>query len=457
MSAAFLHERRAGVLLHPTSLPSGRLDGDAERWLDLLADAGLGVWQVLPLGVPQKDLSPYQCLSAFALNPALFDETDPATIDPADYDAWTRSQQHWLVDFAHFMVIKEQQGCAPWYEWPQALRLRNLDAIAAFVEQSRDAIEEVCRQQYLYHRRWHEIRAYAQERGILLFGDMPIFVAYDSADIWANPDQFLLNGEHKAEFVAGVPPDYFSETGQRWGNPHFDWEQMELDGYGWWMRRFEHHFDCFDIVRIDHFRGLEAVWMIPASSSTAVDGFWQKTPGDELLTTLERRIGELPLVAEDLGVITPEVVALRKKFGLPGMAVLQFGFDEFEDNPHKPKNIHADTVVYTGTHDNDTTLGWYLSLEPDVRQHVCETLGMTEEEDIVDTMIDTALESRGCLAIVPMQDMLHLDGDSRMNRPGTVEANWRWKFRWEQLPADFSVSLKQRLAEAGRIGVKKYE
>ena len=453
MAGHFLQERRAGVLLHPSSLPSGRLDGDAERWLDLLADAGISVWQVLPLGVTHEDHSPYQCLSAFAMNPALFGETTGAQIDAADFESWKESQQHWLVDFASFMIIREQQGSAPWYAWPDALRLRDPDTLAAIRSRHATEIAAVCQQQYLYHRRWAQIRDYARERGILLFGDMPIFVAYDSADIWANPDLFLLNDDLSPEYVAGVPPDYFSETGQRWGNPHFDWDQMQLDGFAWWMQRFTHHFDIFDIVRIDHFRGLEAVWMIPESSPTAVDGFWQKTPGDALLATLRNRIGELPLVAEDLGTITPEVVALRKEYGLPGMAVLQFGFDAFDDNPHKPKNIHNDTVVYTGTHDNDTTLGWYRSLDADVQQHVHSVLGMSAGQDVVDTMIEIALNTPACLAVLPMQDLLHLDEEARMNRPGTVENNWKWRFDWEQVSPTLVEKTRERLLASGRTGV----
>ena len=453
MSALFLQERRAGVLLHPTSLPSGRLGDDAERWLDLLHDAGISVWQVLPLGVPHEDGSPYQCLSAFAMNPALFGDMDPSRVDAVDFEQWKSRQQHWLSDFASFMVIRRQQAEAPWYDWPDALRLRDPHALESFVSEHAAEIGDVCLQQYLYHRRWAEIRAYARERGILLFGDMPIFVAYDSADIWANPDLFLLNGDLSPEYVAGVPPDYFSETGQRWGNPHFDWDQMQLDDFGWWMQRFEHHFDTFDIVRIDHFRGLEAVWMIPESSPTAIDGFWQKTPGDMLLSTLGNRIGDLPLVAEDLGFITPEVVALRKKYGLPGMAVLQFGFDAFDDNPHKPKNIHSDTVVYTGTHDNNTTLGWYESLDADVQQHVRAVLGMSAEQDIVDTLIDVALDTPACLAILPMQDLLHLGEEARMNQPGTVENNWKWRFDWEQMTGSLVEKTRERLLTAGRAGV----
>ncbi len=453
MSALFLQERRAGVLLHPTSLPSGRLGDDAERWLDLLHDAGISVWQVLPLGVPHEDGSPYQCLSAFAMNPALFGDMDPSRVDAVDFEQWKSRQQHWLSDFASFMVIRRQQAEAPWYDWPDALRLRDPHALESFVSEHAAEIGDVCLQQYLYHRRWAEIRAYARERGVLLFGDMPIFVAYDSADIWANPDLFLLNGDLSPEYVAGVPPDYFSETGQRWGNPHFDWDQMQLDDFGWWMQRFEHHFDTFDIVRIDHFRGLESVWMIPESSPTAIDGFWQKTPGDMLLSTLGNRIGDLPLVAEDLGFITPEVVALRKKYGLPGMAVLQFGFDAFDDNPHKPKNIHSDTVVYTGTHDNNTTLGWYQSLDADVQQHVRAVLGISAEQDIVDTLIDVALDTPACLAILPMQDLLHLGEEARMNQPGTVENNWKWRFDWEQMTGSLVEKTRERLLTAGRAGV----
>ncbi|MGD8555743.1 MAG: 4-alpha-glucanotransferase [Chromatiales bacterium] len=453
MSGHFLQERRAGVLLHPTSLPSGRLDGDAERWLDLLADAGISVWQVLPLGVTHEDHSPYQCLSAFAMSPRLFGEMAAAHIDAADFERWKESQHHWLVDFALFMIIREQQHSAPWYSWPDALRLRDPDALAALTSEYAADIAGVCEQQYLCHRRWAQIRDYARERGILLFGDMPIFVAYDSADIWANPDLFLLNDDLTPEYVAGVPPDYFSETGQRWGNPHFDWDQMQLDDFAWWMQRFAHHFDLFDLVRIDHFRGLEAVWMIPESSPTAVDGFWQKTSGDALLATLRNRIGELPLVAEDLGIITPEVVDLRKKYGLPGMAVLQFGFDEFDDNPHKPKNIENDTVVYTGTHDNNTTLGWYHSLDADVQQHVHAVLGMSADQDVVDTLIDIALDTPACLSILPMQDLLHLDEEARMNRPGTVEDNWKWRFDWGEVSPELVEKTRERLLASGRAGV----
>ena len=453
MSARFLQERRAGVLLHPTSLPTGRLGHDAERWLDLLHDAGISVWQVLPLGVPHEDNSPYQCLSAFAMNPALFGDMDTSSVDSVDFEEWKRTQQHWLSDFASFMVIRQQQEEVPWYDWPDELRLRDPLALESIVSEHAAEIAEVCMQQYLFHRRWAEIREYARERGILLFGDMPIFIAYDSADIWANPDLFLLNGDFRPEYVAGVPPDYFSETGQRWGNPHFDWDQMQLDDFAWWMQRFEHHFDIFDIVRIDHFRGLEAVWMIPESSPTAIDGFWQKTPGDMLLSTLGNRIGDLPLVAEDLGLITPEVIALRKKYGLPGMAVLQFGFDAFDDNPHKPKNIHSDTVVYTGTHDNNTTLGWYQSLDADMQQHVRTVLGMSGEQNIVDTLIDVALDTKACLAVLPMQDLLHLGEEARMNQPGTVENNWKWRFDWEQLTPALVAKTRERLLTAGRAGV----
>lgn len=454
MSAEFIHERRAGVLLHPTSLPSGKLDRDAERWLDLIAEAGLSIWQVLPLGVPQDDLSPYQCLSAFAMNPALFDLDESQELDSNDYATWKQGNREWLIDFACFMTIKEQQAGAAWYDWPDGLREHTPAMIDSLCDTHADAIEQVCQRQYHYHRRWKELRSLAHERGILLFGDMPIFIAYDSADIWANPEQFLLNDALQPEYVAGVPPDYFSETGQRWGNPHFDWERMQSEDFHWWMRRLEYHFDFFDIVRIDHFRGLEAVWMIPNESPTAIDGFWQKAPGEALLSTLKERIGSLPLVAEDLGIITPEVVALRREFNLPGMAVLQFGFDEFSDNPHKPENIHADTVVYTGTHDNDTTLGWYRSLEPHVQEHVRNTLGMGDDQDIVDTLIETALVSKACISMIPMQDLLHLDGASRMNKPGTVEGNWRWQFHWEQLPENFSQVIGQQVQSAGRYGVE---
>ncbi|MCW8887517.1 MAG: 4-alpha-glucanotransferase [Gammaproteobacteria bacterium] len=285
--------------------------------------------------------------------------------------------------------------------------------------------------------RWQEIRDYCQQRNIQIFGDLPIFVAHDSADVWAHQDLFLLDHDGQPTVVAGVPPDYFAETGQRWGNPHYNWEAMERDNFKWWIERFHYNLDWFDLLRVDHFRGLEAVWMIDAQCETAVDGYWQKVPGEKLLDALQQEMQEkgrtLPLVAEDLGIITDEVRALKRKYHLPGMSVLQFGFDEFDDNPHKPKNVDSETVVYTGTHDNDTTLGWFNSLTPETQQYVLNNLGLESGERIVEKMIEMILLTDATLAIVPFQDFLRLGSEARMNTPGTTENNWLWQLTWEQV------------------------
>jgi 4-alpha-glucanotransferase len=442
--------RRAGVLLHPTSLPSGKLDGDAERWLDWLASAGFGVWQVLPLGMPQNDLSPYQSFSAFAVNTALLPDNAVSTsIDQHALIAWCARQAHWLQDYALFMVL-HQTFAAPWYAWPEEYRQRERTTLLRFAAMHRAELDRIVREQFLLDQRWHAIRHYARARDIWLFGDMPIFVAHDSADVWANPQQFLLDADGQPSFVTGVPPDYFSAQGQRWGNPHYHWEQMQRDGFRFWIDRLQHHFDWFDLVRIDHFRGLDAVWMIPASEDSAINGHWVQTPGAALLERLRQQMGVLPLVAEDLGIITPEVIALRKQFDLPGMAVLQFGFDAFDDNPHKLHNIHHDCVAYTGTHDNDTTRGWFDSLDAQTQAVVLTTLGISDDALVVQAMLDRVLGSKAALAMLPLQDLLGLDNDARMNTPGTVVNNWQWRFAWSDLDKLSPAALRQQLAQHGR-------
>ncbi|BAO45186.1 4-alpha-glucanotransferase [Thiolapillus brandeum] len=419
-------QRRAGVLLHPTSLPSGTLD-DADAWLDFMQASGLSVWQVLPLGVPQADLSPYQCLSAFATNPALLREIPEYRDDDAGFAEFCAEEAHWLDDYALFVTLKEYHDHKAWYDWPTPYKQRNRDALAQFQQRHGRSVQEIRWQQYQLHRRWRELQRKAQARNIRLFGDMPIFVAHDSSDVWACPRRFLLDRDGQPTWVTGVPPDYFSETGQRWGNPHYDWDYHQQEGFQWWLARLSHHFRWFDLVRIDHFRGLQAVWMIPADEPTAENGHWQKVPGDALLASLKKSMQHLPLVAEDLGIITPEVKALKKKYDLPGMAVLQFAFDAFEDNPHKPVNITPKCAAYTGTHDNDTTLGWYQSLDHSSRQRVHEMLHMQPGDDPVDAMIDTLFHTRANLAVVPMQDFLKLGSEARMNTPGVPNGNWRWR------------------------------
>jgi len=430
-----LQRRRAGVLLHPTSLPSGTL-ADAESWLNFMSKSGLSVWQMLPLGMPQADFSPYQCLSAFAANPALLDNYAPYTSDDKHFRIFCRHEAHWLDDYALFRCIKSTHHEAAWFDWPEELRWRDDDALQQVSRACRDELRTIKWEQFQLHLTWQNLRNNAHDRDIQLFGDMPIFVAHDSADVWACPKRFMLDDQGKPAWVTGVPPDYFSETGQRWGNPHYNWDYHLQENFTWWLARLEHHFQWFDLIRIDHFRGLQAVWMIDANEETAINGHWREVPGDALLASLQQRIDPLPLVAEDLGMITPAVRKLKHKYHLPGMAVLQFAFDAFEDNPHKPANIVPNCVAYTGTHDNDTTLGWYQSLPDDTRKFVRDMLQMQPEDDLVDRMIETVLASNANLAIIPLQDFLKLGSDARMNTPGVANGNWRWKFRWEQLSAD---------------------
>lgn len=442
---------RAGILLHPTSLPSGTL-ADAERWLDFLRDAGFSVWQMLPLGLPLVGLSPYQCASAFAVNPALFPLEDKQSprIDMRRFVGWRNRQRHWLDDYARFIIIKATHGGASWTDWPVPLRDRHPQALAAFDAAHAVALKIVMVDQYRAAMHWQRIRAAAAVRGIELFGDMPIFVAHDSADVWAQRHLFLLDAEGHPTVVAGVPPDYFSATGQRWGNPHYNWPAMQADGFAWWRARLATHFEWFDLVRIDHFRGLVAAWEIPAQEPTAIHGTWVPAPGAALLQAIVDEMGELPLVAEDLGIITSDVTALRHQFGLPGMSVLQFAFDAHDDNPHKPKNVQPDTVYYTGTHDNDTTAGWWTSLPDEVRHQVMQQMGVEDPAALPDAMIDTVLHSRAALAMLPLQDVLHLGSAARMNTPGTPSGNWSWRFEWDALRPELAPRLLQQLQKAHR-------
>lgn len=446
-----LHQRRAGVLLHPSSLPSGLLDNNIERWLDWLAGCDFSIWQMLPLVIPDHTGSPYQSCSAFALNPGLSNTLQPLRdADRPVLDDFRKSQSSWLDDFALFYAIREHHDNQRWDQWPAPLSHREPAAIEAFRQSNANEIDEIAWQQCQLHERWQNIQQAAHERGIYLFGDMPIFVAYDSADVWANREQFLLDDDMQPTYVAGVPPDYFSETGQRWGNPQYDWEHMTQDNFSWWQSRICHMLQLFDIVRIDHFRGLQASWMIPAEAETAIEGDWVETPGDALLHALQAHIADLPIVAEDLGVITPEVTALREKYDLPGMCVLQFAFDAFDDNPHKPNNIKPNNVVYTGTHDNDTTVGWFTALEPNEQAFVFDVLDKPATDDIADCMIEIGLNTRANTVIVPLQDVLGLGSDSRMNLPGASEGNWNWRFDWAQMDHANCDKIAQWIRESGR-------
>jgi len=484
--------RRAGLLLHPTSLPEAPGNGDfghcAWRWIEFLAEAGMSLWQVLPLVPTHADGSPYNGLSTHAGNRWLislswlrdrglltgFDSETPAgerdarawrdaalrhagarfrEAAPADlrvaYSDFRQGHAHWLEDFALYSAIRGEQGGAPWWDWPQPLRDRETGALRDARSRLAAAMEQVRFEQFVFFAQWSELRDYAHRHGVLMFGDLPIYPAHDSAEVWAHREYFWVDEAGRPVKVAGVPPDYFSAQGQRWGNPLYRWERLREDGFGWWVERMRTQLELFDIVRIDHFRGLRACWEIPAGEKTAVNGRWAPVPGEALLERLTQVLGTLPLVAEDLGTITPDVVELRRRFGIPGMAVLQFAFDGNPHNAYLPHNIDSNTVAYTGTHDNDTTLGWYTGLDDAARHHLHEYLGWPGEP-IPWPLIRAALASRADYAILPAQDMLGLDGRARMNRPGLAEGNWRWRLPEAWRPPGLTARLARMVAQYGR-------
>jgi 4-alpha-glucanotransferase len=459
----------------------GVLGDEAFRFLDFLAAAGQTLWQMLPLGPTHDHGSPYQCLSVHAGNPDLIcparlirhgwlsrdagADDSRATLlaqahagflerasaeDRAAFDDFVVSQRGWLEDYALFQALRLRYECKDWSRWPPTLRDRDGAALERARRKHRAVIERVCFEQFVFHRQWHEVRTEANRRGILVLGDMPIFVAHDSADVWANRHLFELDDKGQPTVVAGVPPDYFSATGQRWGNPHYRWKLMEQDGYAWWMQRIEGQLKMFDLVRIDHFRGFEAYWEIPADQPTAMGGRWVAGPGERFFDAVLQRFKALPFVAEDLGLITPPVYALRDKYGLPGMSILQFAFDGGSDNPYLPHNHRSNTVVYTGTHDNDTTLGWYAGLAPQAGERVAEYLGRPSEP-MPWPLIRAALGSVAATAVLPLQDVLGLGAGHRMNTPGTTAGNWRWRFDWGQVPPELAARLRRLNDLYGRL------
>ncbi len=477
-----LKRRSAGILLHPTSLPGrygiGDLGPMAYAWVDLLARNKQTWWQILPLGPPGAGDSPYQSFSAFAGNPLLISPdllvrdglASPADLrdvrfpaDRVDYEnvtkfkdwllarAWQafrggaagklaseferfrQEERSWLDDYALYAAIKDAQGGKGWHEWPAELVRREPAALERARRELADAIGQHQFRQLLFFRQWRALRDYAHRNGVKLFGDAPIFVSPDSADVWANPKQFLLDADRKPRVVAGVPPDYFSATGQLWGNPLYDWAAMRADGYAWWVARIKANLHQVDLVRLDHFRGFEAAWHVPAGSETAQTGQWVKGPGEDLFRVLRRELGGLPLVAEDLGLISKEVHALRDDLGLPGMYVLHFAFGGSDPSfRFLPHNHVRNGVVYTGTHDNDTTLGWWRTA-PDNTRTFLRRYQPHIDEDPVWHLIRLAWASVADIAIIPLQDLLSLGPEARMNTPGLPTGNWGWRCTEEQL------------------------
>ncbi|OGS91937.1 MAG: 4-alpha-glucanotransferase [Gallionellales bacterium GWA2_60_18] len=495
-----LTRRTSGILLHPTSLP-GRFGGgdfgaDAYRFVDWLADAGQSYWQMLPLGEIGAGNSPYMCRSAFAGNALLIDLEELAGhgwLTPEDlvpppglhpdrvdyaimrpfrmnrlrhayvsffslrnnkmkylYDVFCKEEGDWLDDYALFMAIATRQDWKEWNDWPEELAHRDAQALRSVAESSsyETGFWKFC--QWCFARQWLKLKNYAHARGVEIIGDVPIFVAHQSADVWAHPELFELDGEGRSTVVAGVPPDYFSQTGQLWGNPLYRWRAHEETGYSWWIARMKHALKLVDMVRIDHFRGFAAYWEIPAGAPDATGGRWVAGPGENLFEALHQAIPDMPIIAEDLGVITPDVMELRDKFNLPGLRVLQFAFGEGEDNYFLPHHYIPNTVAYTGTHDNDTSLGWWNSAsghEKNFASHYLRSDGHAINRDMMRAISASAANT----VIFPMQDVLGLCGDHRMNYPGHADGNWEWRFSWDQLQPEQTRALAQMSAEHHRL------
>ena len=493
-------ERVAGVLLHPTSLPGpdgiGDLGPQAYRWIDWLASAGCRLWQILPLGPTGYGDSPYQCFSAFAGNPylvspelllkeGLLTDEDLADrpefpVDRVDYgpvihwkltlldrasehfkshpanqlheefEAFRRQEANWLGDFALFMAIKEAQGGVSWEHWPEPLRKRDLQAL--YEARQSEAVQRHAFRQFLFFKQWNALRAYAHSKDMKIVGDAPIFVAYDSADVWAHPHLFYLDDQGLPTIVAGVPPDYFSPTGQLWGNPLYRWEVHAESDYAWWLERLRAIFKQVDFVRLDHFRGFAGYWAVPYGNPTAEIGEWCPGPAQPFFTAIRDALGDLPIIAEDLGVITPDVVEMREAFNLPGMRIFQFGFGKPQD-PFLPHNYARNCVAYTGTHDNDTVLGWYKTA-PKKEQKLARKYLDSTARNLPWAMIRMLWASVANTVVAPMQDLLALGPEARMNFPGKLGGNWSWRVREEQMTVELSRKLLEFNTIYDRLPVK---
>jgi len=495
--------RASGVLLHITSLPSrfgiGDLGPAAFAWIDRLHEAGQSWWQALPLGPTGYGNSPYEPLSSFAGNGLLISpdflleegllqasdcESPPFSATAVDYSSvisfkhslldrlWSRfsvgarpdlrkdyeefrqGQAHWLEDYALFRALKALHK-AFYVEWPAELVQRAPAALAQARRQLATQIEQVCFAQFVLFEQWARLKSHAHARGIRLIGDLPFFVSPDSSDVWVNPELFLLDERRRPRFVAGVPPDYFSATGQLWGNPVYNWDAHRRTGYRWYIDRIRALLTQADVIRLDHFRAFSAAWHVPAGAPTAQAGQWVRGPGADFFRTVESELGSLPFVAEDLGEITPDVCVLRDQFHIPGTKVLQFAFDGNPENPHLPHRFDSNTVVYTGNHDNNTTRGWYENL-PDYQQrqfwnYVNRPFG--DSSEAAPTLLRMAWSSPAALAIAPLQDLLNLGEEARMNVPGQAKGNWRWRFTNDMLTRQAFSGLRELTKSSGRLAV----
>ncbi len=494
--------RASGLLLHLTSLPSeygiGDFGGEAYNFIDFSKKANQKLWQILPLNPPASGGSPYNCFSAFAGNTLLisidklieagllkmgevtnvpnFTETKvefsrvikfknelflkafnrfDKLAEGDGYAQFKEENEYWLPDFCLYMALKEHFDNNVWNRWDKNIAYREKQAIEKYRNKLADKIRYQEFLQYIFSKQWRELKNYTNYNGIKIIGDLPIFVAHDSSDVWVHPELFDLDGGGNSRKVAGVPPDYFSKTGQLWGNPHFNWKRIQEDNFLWWRKRFEKLLEQVDIIRIDHFRGFEAYWEVDASEETAIKGKWVKAPGYELFSAVKQYLGELPIIVEDLGFITPEVNKLKKSFGFPGMKILQFSFGEKTFLKLRPEDCEKYCILYTGTHDNDTLLAWYKGLRQSKNIRVLKMLekyyGITNEmsaEKICWTLIEAVYKSKANFLIVPLQDILCLDNQARMNFPGTVVGNWLWRYR----KGDITKKMEEKLT----ILAKKY-
>jgi 4-alpha-glucanotransferase len=498
--------RSSGILLHPTSFPSrfgiGDLGLEAYRFIDFLRNSSQQFWQVLPLGPTGYGNSPYASYSALAGNPLLispeklveqgllaeedfanlpefhgskvhYDQVAPikikllktacenfkhkaTPIQQNEFAGFCDSKAYWLEDYALFMALKDSHDQVSWHTWESELAKREPEAIERVRRELTAEIFYHKFTQYEFFRQWSQLKSYANMSGIQIIGDIPIYVAHDSADVWSHPDLFCLDEETgAAALMAGVPPDYFSETGQLWGNPIYNWEESKKQDFKWWIGRFEAMLDYVDVIRVDHFRGFEAYWAVKQGEETAINGEWIKAPGEELFEAIKLKLGKLPVMAEDLGVITPEVEALRDKYEFPGMKILQFAFSADAGNPFLPFNYSQNCIVYTGTHDNDTTISWFNQASDYEKQYLSNYLGCHSPEGIAWDLIRLAMTSVANQAIIPLQDVLGLGGEARMNFPSKAEGNWEWRYQADALTQEVGDRLQTLTKLCGRAPQSK--